>query len=115
MESINFLVPIYDQQELARHLILSGSIMFLGGLVIGLFVYGSKYPRLTLYCHVEGVSYGGAMITTGLILTQKQFVGNLTKGELFGVWLGQTVGWPMWLSQVLQSLFWGTNQMNRIV
>ena len=115
MESLKFFVPVYDQQLLARHLMLSGSSMFLGGLIIGVLVYGSKYPRLTLYCHIEGVSYGAAMITTGLILTQTQFVGQLSKEELFGVWLGQAVGWPMWLSQILQALFWGTNQMNRMV
>jgi len=115
MQSLSFLAPVYEQQGLAHHLVLSGSIMFLGGLIIGALVYGSKYPRLTLYCHIEGVSYGSAMIITGLILTQKQFVGELTKGELFVVWLGQVVGWPMWISQILQALFWGTNQMNRIV
>ena len=107
-------MPIYDQQELALHLLRSGSAMFLGGLIIGCAVYGSKYPRITLYAHIEGTSYGGSMLVVALILSQTKFIGNLNSWELFAVWLSQVVGWPMWLSQIAQS-FWGTNQMNKIV
>ena len=88
--------------------------MFLGGLIIGLAVYSSKYPRIALYCHIEGVSYGGSMITIGLLITQTKFVGQLSAWELYTIWLSQIVSWPMWLSQIAQS-FWGTNKMNCIV
>jgi ABC-type transport system involved in multi-copper enzyme maturation permease subunit len=108
------LMPIYDQQALALHLLRSGSAMFLGGLIIGLAVYGSKYPRITLYAHIEATSYGGSMLVVALIISQTQFIGNLNSWELFAIWLGQIVAWPMWLSQVAQS-FWGTNQMNKMV
>jgi hypothetical protein len=109
-----FLAPVYDQEELAYDLIRSGACMFLGGLIIGFFVHASKYPRLTSFCHVEGVSYGGSMITIGLLISQTKYVGHLNAWELFVIWLSQIVGWPMWLSQIAQS-FWGTNQMTRIV
>jgi hypothetical protein len=109
-----FLTPSTDQQELARDLMLSGALMFMGGLIVGLAVYSSRYPRITLYAHIEGTSYGGSMVVIGLLISQTKFVGDLNSRELFMIWLSQIVGWPMWLSQLAQC-FWGTNQMNCIV
>lgn len=105
---------IQDQQALSRHLLRSGAIMFLGGLIFGLTIYSSQYPRIALYVHVEGTSYGHSLITIGLMISQVAFVGRLERWELFVIWLSQITAWPMWLSQIAQS-FWGTNQMNRIV
>ena len=104
----------HDQQALSRHLLRSGAIMFFGGLIFGLTVYSSKYPRIALYVHIEGTSYGQSLITLGLLISQMAFVGHLEQRELFVIWLSQITAWPMWLSQIAQS-FWGTNQMNRIV
>ena len=108
------LAPPSDQQELAYHLVRSGACMFLGGLLYGLTVYSSKYPRLALYVHIEGVTIGGSMITLGLLTKQIEFVGTLTPWEVYIIWATQVVSWPMWFSQIAQS-FWGTNKMNSIV
>ena len=89
------------------------SCMFLGGLIIGRTVYASKCPRIALYCHIEGVSYGGSMITIGLLILKKSSLGILYLRIVYHL-VEPIVSWPMWLSQILQS-FWGTNKMNCIV
>src|SRR2546423_3781821 len=109
-----FLYPSPDQESLSISLIQSGSTMFLGGLIVGLLVYASKYPRITLYAHIEGTSYGLSMVVIGLLIGTTKYVGKLSEWECYLVWMSQIVGWPMWLSQLCQC-FWGTNQMNKIV
>ena len=109
-----FLFPSTTQEELSTSLIQSGSLLFLGGLIVGLLVYVSRYPRITLYAHIEGTSYGLSMVVIGLLIDTTRYVGKLNEWECYAVWVSQVVGWPMWLSQLCQC-FWGTNQMNKIV
>ena len=108
--------PIHDQQQVAHHFFLDGSIMFLGNLIVGLLVY-SKYPGPTPYSRTEAISYGAPIILAGLILTQTQIIGKLNTVELFFVWIGQESAWTMWIVQIVDGLclFWGTNQSNKSV
>jgi len=113
-QSTMFLSPPSTQSDLSTTLIQSGALMFLGGLLVGLLVYPSRYPRITLYAHIEGTSYGLAMLVVGLLVDSTRYVGTLSGWECLAIWTSQVVGWPMWLSQLCQC-FWGTNQMNKIV
>ena len=80
------LSAIRDQQALSRNLLRSEPGMFLGDLIFGLTVYTSRYPRIALYVHVEGMSYGQFLIILGFLIPPVAFVGRLERWELFVIW-----------------------------
>jgi hypothetical protein len=106
--------PVYDEHELARYLVRSGTIMFLAGLFWGFGVGLCPYPKLGLHAHSQAMAVGASMITAGVLVTHTEFVGHLSPWEIWTVWLTQFFNWPMWFSQVAAS-FWGTKVMNDMV
>lgn len=54
----------------ANKLIFLGLILFLLGLVIGLFVHNMTNPRMALSAHLEGVMNGMFLILLGLLWKQ---------------------------------------------
>jgi hypothetical protein len=60
------------------------------------------------------MSCGITLIVLGGLVTQTQYVGYLTPGEVWTIWITHVPLWPMWIAQILQSV-WGTNKMNNLV
>lgn len=55
------------QSKQADKLIFSGLLLFLTGLVIGLFVQNMANPRMGLSAHLEGIMNGMFLVILGLI------------------------------------------------
>ncbi len=55
------------QSKQADNLIFSGLLLFLAGLVVGLFVQNMANPRMGLSAHLEGVMNGMFLVILGLI------------------------------------------------
>lgn len=60
-------MEINIQSKHADKLVLLGLILFLIGLVVGLFVHNMANPRMALSAHLEGLMNGMFLIILGLI------------------------------------------------
>ena len=60
------------QQKQADRLILLGLILFLLGLIVGLFVQNMVNPRMALSAHLEGVMNGMFLMLLGLVWPRLQ-------------------------------------------
>ena len=94
-------------QSGGRQILLHGSALVLVGLVWGLFVPDTPYPRLALGAHVQFVSNGILFIVLAtVLLALRHSVGPKSVWVMvLAVWLT----WAMALSEVANS-WWGTTQ-----
>lgn len=91
-----------------RQLLLHGLAMVLAGLVWGLAVPHTPYPRLALGAHIQFESSGVLFIVMALLLlTLEHRVGPRTTAVLL---LSAWLTWGMALSEVANA-WWGTTQM----
>ena len=92
----------------SRQLLIHGMVLVLVGLVWGLFVPGTPYPRLALGAHVQFVTNGMLFIVLATaLLALPHSVG------LKSIWVMVVAAWLTWtmaISEVANS-WWGTNQM----
>ncbi|HEY4262954.1 MAG TPA: hypothetical protein VGM98_22530 [Schlesneria sp.] len=91
-----------------RQILIHGLVFVLAGLVWGLVVPLTSYPRLALTAHIQLVSNGMLfMVLAIVLLTLPHRVGvKSLRVMLLSVWLT----WIMALSEVANA-WWGTNQM----
>lgn len=91
----------------SRQILLNGLMLVLVGLVWGLFVQATPFPRLALGAHVQFVMNGILFILlAGLLLTLPHNVGRRSiMVMLVSAWLT----WAMALSEVANA-WWGTRQ-----
>jgi len=91
-----------------RQILIHGLVFVLAGLVWGLVVPLTPYPRLALTAHIQFVSNGMLFLVLAmLLLTLPHRVGVKSLWVmLLSVWLT----WAMALSEVANA-WWGTNQM----
>lgn len=91
-----------------RQLLLHGMTMVLAGLVWGLFVPHTPYPRLALGAHIQFESSGVLFIVVATLLLKLE--------HRAGIWcitillLSAWLTWAMALSEV-GNAWWGTTQM----
>jgi hydroxylaminobenzene mutase len=92
----------------ARALLIHGLLMVMAGLIFGLVVPHTPFPRLALGAHIQFVMGGVLLIVMAvLLLTLPHNVGpRSTAVMLVSAWLT----WLMALSEVANS-FWGTTHM----
>lgn len=92
----------------SRQLLIHGMALVLVGLVWGLFVPGTPYPRLALGAHIQFVTNGMLFIVLATVLLA------LPHGVgLKSVWVMLVAAWLTWsmaLSEMANS-WWGTAQM----
>jgi hydroxylaminobenzene mutase len=95
-------------QSSSRQILIHGLVLVLVGLVWGLFVPNTPYPRLALSAHIQFVTNGLLFIVLAvLLLALPHGVGRISAGVmLLSVWLT----WTMGLSEVANA-WWGTTQM----
>jgi hydroxylaminobenzene mutase len=91
-----------------RQLLIHGMVLVLVGLVWGLVVPGTPYPRLALGAHIQFVSNGMLFIVLATaLLALPHSVG------LKSIWVMVVAAWLTWtmaISEVANS-WWGTTQM----
>ena len=92
----------------SRQLLIHGLMLVLVGLVWGLVVPNTPYPRLALGAHIQFVTNGMLFIALAtLLLAVPHRVGRTSvRVMLLAVWLT----WAMALSEVANA-WWGTIQM----
>ncbi len=92
----------------SRQLLIHGMVLVLVGLVCGLLVPGTPYPRLALGAHIQFVTNGMLFIVLATaLLALPHSVG------LKSVWVMVVAAWLTWtmaISEVANS-WWGTTQM----
>jgi len=95
-------------QSSSRQILMHGLALVLVGLVWGLFVPMTPYPRLALGAHIQFVTNGLLFIVLGvLLLTLPHGVGRISAAlMLLSAWLT----WAMGLSEVANA-WWGTTEM----
>ena len=92
----------------SRQILIHGLMLVLAGLVWGLVVPDTPYPRLALGAHIQFETNGLLFIVLAtLLLALPHRVGRLSvRVMLLAAWLT----WAMALSEVANA-WWGTNQM----
>jgi hydroxylaminobenzene mutase len=92
----------------SRQILVHGLMLVLAGLVWGLVVPNTPYPRLALGAHIQFETNGLLFIVLAtLLLALPHRVGRLSvRVMLLAAWLT----WAMALSEVANA-WWGTNQM----
>ena len=92
----------------SRQILIHGLMLVLAGLVWGLVVPNTPYPRLALGAHIQFETNGLLFIVLAtLLLALPHRVGRLSvRVMLLAAWLT----WTMALSEVANA-WWGTNQM----
>jgi len=92
----------------SRQILIHGLMLVLVGLVWGLVVPNTPYPRLALGAHLQFETNGLLFIVLAtLLLALPHRVGRLSvRVMLLAAWLT----WAMALSEVANA-WWGTNQM----
>ena len=92
----------------SRQILIHGMVLVLVGLVWGLAVAGTPYPRLALGAHIQFVTNGMLfMVLATAMLTLPHSVGvKSVRVMVIAAWLT----WAMAMSEVANS-WWGTTQM----
>jgi hydroxylaminobenzene mutase len=95
-------------QKAAKQILILGMALILTGLVWGLVVPHTPYPRLALTAHVQFESNGMLIVILALLLMSlRHRVGTKSAFVMVGAaWLT----WLMALSEVANA-WWGTNQL----
>ncbi len=89
----------------SRQILIHGLALVLAGLVWGIFVPHTPFPRLALVAHIQFATNGMLFILMALLLLvlPNSVTPRATRVMLLAVWLT----WPMFLSQVANA-WWGT-------
>src|SRR5580658_9417678 len=95
-------------QKLAKQILILGMALVLAGLVWGLVVPHTPYPRLALTAHVQFESNGMLIIILAILLIRLPH--RVGKKSALVMLLAAWLTWSMALSEVANS-WWGTNQI----
>lgn len=96
----------------SRQILIHGALLVLVGLVWGLVVPATPYPRLALGAHVQFVTNGMLlMVLAAVLLTLPHIVGPKSVSVMVvAAWLT----WGMAMSEAANS-WWGTTEMLPII
>ncbi len=95
-------------QRGGRHILIHGMTLVLVGLLWGLVVPHTPYPRLALSAHIQFESYGLLYMVMAVLLLKLQHSAG-QKSIVFMV-LSVWLTWPMVLSEAANA-WWGTTQL----
>ena len=97
-----------NAHHLSRQILIHGLLLVLTGLVWGIMVPHTPYPRLALTAHIQFLTNGVVIIVMAMLLLKLPHrAGRRSVGMmLLAAWLA----WPMALSEVANS-WWGTTQI----
>lgn len=97
-----------DTQRGSRHILMHGLFLMMAGLVWGLVVPHTPYPRLALGAHVQFATSGVLFsVVSLLILNVPNRLGPKSIGAMI---LAAWLSWLMTLSEVANA-WWGTTKM----
>jgi hydroxylaminobenzene mutase len=92
----------------ARQILLHGALLILVGLIWGLLVPHTPYPRLALGAHIQFLTNGLLLVVmAGLLLQFRPAVGPRS------IWAMLLSAWLIWLMALSEAAnsWWGSNQI----
>jgi hypothetical protein len=97
-----------DVQNGGRQILLHGLVLILVGLVWGLAVPHTPFPRLALGAHIQFVTNGLLLIAMGSLLRLFQ-----PRIAPWAVWIMVLAAWLVWLMALseMANAWWGTVQV----
>src|SRR5579863_10117270 len=95
-------------QKVAKQILILGMALILTGLVWGLVVPHTPYPRLALTAHVQFESNGMLIVILALLLMSLRH--RVGTKSAFVMVVAAWLTWLMALSEVANA-WWGTNQL----
>lgn len=99
-------------QSGSQHVLIHGMALVLVGLVWGLVVPHTPYPRLALGAHIQFVTNGMLIIVLAVLLLK--LPNRVGPKSVWVMVLAAWLTWPMALSEAANA-WWGTTQMLPIV
>src|SRR5580698_6229864 len=95
-------------QHVSRSNLRQGAVFMMVGLIWGLVVPSTPYPRLALGAHIQLTGSGVMFLVAGLVISHLGLGGGTLSGGILtaGPWLT----WPMALSEMANA-WWGTRDM----
>jgi hydroxylaminobenzene mutase len=95
-------------QRVSRSNLRQGAVFMMVGLIWGLVVPATPYPRLALGAHIQLTGSGVMFLVAGLVISHLRLgAGTLSGGILTA---GPWFTWPMALSEMANA-WWGTRNM----
>src|SRR5690349_17655373 len=91
-----------------RQILIHGLAFIFAGLVWGLVVPHTPFPRLALGAHIQFMSSGLLFLIVAMLLLKLDH--RVGRKSLLVIILSAWLVWPMALSEVANS-WWGTTQM----
>ena len=97
-----------DRENVSRSNLRQGAIYILVGLVWGMMISMTPFPRLALGAHIQLTAHGVMFLVAGLVILQLQIKkSSIATGILLaGPWLT----WPVMLSEMANA-WWGARKM----
>lgn len=95
-------------RERSRRILIHGMAFVLAGLLWGLAVPHTPYPRLALTAHVQFFVNGMLFILTGLLLLNLPH--RVSSTAVSVMWVSVLLTWAMALSEVANS-WWGASRI----
>jgi hydroxylaminobenzene mutase len=101
-------MDMLGSQSVSRSVLRQGAVFMMVGLIWGMVVPKTPFPRLALGAHIQLTGSGVMFLVAGLVISHLALVtSRLTRGILLaGPWLT----WPMALSEMANA-WWGTRDM----
>jgi (hydroxyamino)benzene mutase len=92
----------------SRSNLCQGAVYMLGGLLWGLAVPATSYPRLALGAHLQLTAHGVMFLVAGLVISRTGIGTGTLAGRILiaAPWLT----WPVMLTEMANAS-WGTRQM----
>ncbi|KIV83488.1 hypothetical protein PV11_05509 [Exophiala sideris] len=97
------------QHRAGLQIIASGAGLLFMGLLWGLNVPNTPFPRLALTAHIGAMTEGSMILATGLLVKQTDILELSSLQQTVVVW-GINAAWVSILSEVINS-YWGAKDM----
>jgi hypothetical protein len=101
------------QASTALSLVCSGVCLQLFGLIWGMVVGLTPYPRLALTAHIQFMAEGAMVLLIGLVLLQTSII-SISARQCRIVYWGLAGVWVVTVAECVNS-FWGTKEFLPIV
>ena len=97
-----------DLADVSRSNLRQGAVYMLVGLVWGMMIPASAYPRLALGAHIQLTAHGVMFLVAGLVILHLPIVksGVSAKILIAGPWLT----WPVMLTEMANA-WWGRSEI----
>ena len=97
-----------EPQRVSRSNLCQGAVYMMVGLIWGMAVPATSFPRLALGAHLQLTAHGAMFLVAGLVISHLGLGAGRLPGRILiaGPWLT----WPVMLTEMANA-WWGTRNM----